>query len=360
MVKTERWTEFFLDCNVRFPDRPRLLESIDTYVAPYGLGVRFVGGPQPITIRGERAADIFTALRPLLDGSNHWRTIVETARQQYDTDEVVYVLTALHANSLLRGGAAGAAEPHPQTAYYERVRGRTGFNENGREVERILATTKLLVFTSGLVGKALVEHLSWSGYRELTVCTPQADQDRFDYAGVAAVREVIPLPTAGRRATQEFLSELLEQHRYVTVALPNPADWFVEQVNRLAIDENVPAFYFSFAKEKYEIGPFVIPRRSACVFCKKMRANSYQDSAVMDNVYQDSLAAEERVMGTSPGGDDYITTQVAVSYFISEVNKAVAGYSTHNLVDSTVTFDPIDGKFSHQRVVRIPGCPECG
>lgn len=359
MEKNAKWKNFFQDPNVRFPEKPRLLNEIHIYEAPYGLGVQFNGGPHPLIIRGKNVGEIFSALKQRMDGALGWEQLVLDLSKDFEIDEVIHVLRILQANSLLRDGVGTNGEvENPQTQYYNRVLGRSGFLKKGSDVYRIISSVKLLLLSEGMMAELLLEHLLRVGFKaeNLTLFVlSDVNRDIIEKMGV----KLNLLDQSSIKACEANLQKIVGSYRFVISALPNPSDWFVNSLNRIAIIENVPTFYLSKQKEFFEIGPYVIPKRTSCIFCKTMRSNSYNEDAPIENSYQDLLKEKQMVIGDSAKGDDYISTLAATSIFLGEVVKVISGYAANGLINGSYSYDIINGFMKKQMILRIPGCPEC-
>ncbi|MEL6866763.1 MAG: hypothetical protein AAFP19_20235 [Bacteroidota bacterium] len=361
------WKEFFSDVNVRFPEKPRLLEGIAVYEAPYGMGVQFKGGPQPLVIRGKKAAHLFNYLKPRLDGSKNWEDILEEAGQQFQTSEVAAVLRILHANSLLRNGgaehiqqAAHYSVSPEQIKFYERLTGKTGFKKSGEEIAGVISQTKCLVIGSGNLLPLMLEQMKRSGFQHTGCCTVDGEARlKEQLAEQEDLMSYQDLENQPIERIEQYLYDIIDDYQYLIVAISNPSTDFLHKINRIGINSNKPIFYFSKKVDGYEIGPYVVPRRSACYFCNTLRKNSYEDDALFENIYQDHIRAKAQLSDQAIQGEDYVSKLTAIGFLISEVIKAVTGYASPALLNQSLRYDSVNGKFTHQSVMRVPGCPEC-
>src|SRR5262245_3299143 len=99
------------DHNLRFPERPRIIEDLRTFHMPDGLGVQFRGLEMPVIVRGLHAGAALGYLLPALDGTRTLEDLLAGCPESLPAGVMLQTVSLLHTKGLLApsGGAAPAA-----------------------------------------------------------------------------------------------------------------------------------------------------------------------------------------------------------------------------------------------------------
>lgn len=119
--------------------------------------------------------------------------------------------------------------------------------------------------------------------------------------------------------------------------------------NRISINRNIPFLPYRRTYLNIEIGPLVLPKKTACYYCsdsRKKSASMYVDEFEKSTI---SLSLDRKL--NFPIGIEYLTL---------EVLKILSEIYTPSLKNKLFSFDLITGKTSLYPVFRLPRCRECG
>lgn len=359
--KKNTWLEFFSDQNVRFPKKPKLIQGISIYEAPYGLGIQMRGGPNKIVIRGKNSTAVFSSLKPILDDGNKTvDQIFDDLSNTYEQNDIASVLRILHANSLLTS-EEGSEEntsilvPITQLDYYNRVIGKTGFNRSSQEVFEIVAKTKVLLLLSENMIAPILTCMNMAGFKHIGLFGEGSLQDHIS----GNLLNFVNTKELSADSILENFQNKISDYQFIVLGIENPSTDFLLTVNSICLHENKPLIFITKKINTYEIGPYVSPYRSACYSCYTLRKNSYNEDAIHENVYQDDLTAKKRLSDNTIKGDDVLSTLVSAGFMLTEFVKIITGYAYPTLVNQVVEYDSLDGQFVYKRIMRVPGCPAC-
>ncbi len=356
--------EFFQDANVRFPAQPRLVEGISIYDAPTGLGVQFRGGPSLLVIKGRNSSLVFQHLRPYLNGEYEVDEILEAISAQVSLKDVTSVLKILHSNGLLRNGTRTSISQTPyladQITYYERLLGKTGFNDSGTHVVDTLAQTKVLILGSGYFCYHILEMLNRSGIKQVGLLAERLPEHFEEY--FKSNDQHMQFDDLSQKSPEEVLelvSESIENYQYVITGFDNGSQALLQSINRVALQANIPVLFANHEDLFFRIGPYVIPHRTACYECYLLRRNSYQDDAVYEHEYQEGLVLRGRISDEQIQGHDLPSCLMAASYLVSEFIKLISGYAHPTLINQIWEYNALSGQIITKNIIRVPNCPEC-
>lgn len=355
----------FLDKNVRFPKKPKLIKEIGVYDAPYGLGVQFRGGAKKLVIRGKEASKLFQALNKVMDGKNSLEDIIDVLDVDYDINDISSMLKILHAHNLLTAAEINAVNDpvnvnDVQLNYYNRVKGYTGFHQTGQDIQQAIQCSKILLIGSENLIPAILTQLELIGFKSVGLCY-SAQKSHVDYSQYFNQKFLINSDITNQHETDilNHLNLKIDDYQYVIMAFENPNRHFLTSLNDFCIAKNKPSIFFSLIENNFEIGPFVLPRGSACFTCSVLRKNSYNEDGLFENIYQDGLSESNKLYDNQIIGIDLLATNIAAGVLVAEFSKIVASYSSPELLNTIIEYDALNGKFNHAEIIRVPGCPSC-
>jgi len=162
-----------LDPNIRFPPSPRLVPDLRTFAMPDGLGIQFRGGEIPVIIRGSRANDALAFLLPRLDGTRTLEALLTECPSELPRPTLLRTLSLLHSKGLLTGAESPSPGPgtddilRRQMLFWGRHLDLSRNASSAAEVQRRLATARLVLVGTGIFGIAAYDLLTRSGCREV-------------------------------------------------------------------------------------------------------------------------------------------------------------------------------------------------
>jgi bacteriocin biosynthesis cyclodehydratase domain-containing protein len=362
------------DRNLRFPHWPRLIDDIQVFQMPDGLGVQFRGAEAPVVVRGAQADAALTFLSSVLDGTRTLDDLLNECPPQLSPVTLLRTLALLHSKSLLTGTASEESERpaikplspggdvlQRQLVFWGRKLGLARNAVSGEEVQGRLASFRFVLLATGLFGIAVYDLLVRSGCLEIQVIDWDDEGNLADTLADQAVppRRLVHLPSTSTDDAARSLAPMLTDVDLLVMATRNaPAELF-RTVNRLCLDHNCSWLRANDNGTDVEIGPYVRPFRTGCFTCMRLRRVSADDFAVEEHLYQQHLAEAHPAGATRPLGEALPVATLAASLIVMEVVRIVTGLAPVSLVDTVMTVDPTTGSFRTNRFLRVPRCPDC-
>src|SRR5579875_3848985 len=164
------------DPNVRVPQTPRLVDDLDVFDMPDGLGIQFRGGAFPVVIRGRSAAGAWSYLRTAMNGNTSLADLVAHAPRGVGRTAVAKLLSLLHGKGLLMQEMPVLMPAGPrdesragQAMFWGRHLGIAGNASSGAELQGRLETARVLLLASGTFGACVADLLERTGIGTLEV-----------------------------------------------------------------------------------------------------------------------------------------------------------------------------------------------
>jgi bacteriocin biosynthesis cyclodehydratase domain-containing protein len=354
------------DRNLRFPAKPRLIQDINVFRMPDGLGIQFRGAQAPVILRGRHAEAALAFLLPALDGTRTLDDFIVQCPSDVTQATLLKTLALLHTKGLL--SSAGDEKPEPsdetmrrQLLFWGRKLGVTRNAGSQSEVQGRLAGSRLVLLGTGLFGAALYDILVRTGCINIDVL----DWDDDGLLAEALANQPVPpqrlvhlAPTSVEEAARNLGPMTSECDLLLTATRNAPAELF-RAVNRLCLEQNKPWLRANDDGTNVEIGPYIRPFRSACYTCMAMRLASAEDLAVEEHLYQQHLAEARPAGITSPRGEAIPAATLAASLVAMETVRILSGLAATSLLNAVLTMEPVTGVFRTNRFLRVPRCPEC-
>jgi bacteriocin biosynthesis cyclodehydratase domain-containing protein len=363
------------DRNLRFPAQPRLVEDLNIFQMPDGLGIQFRGAGTPVMLRGNEAAAAFAFLAERLDGTRTVEDLlIAGPSPQVSHASILRMLLLLHTKGLLAGGApSGPApggrgdrdeRPDPlgrQLLFWGRKLGRTGSGGSAAEVQRRLGASRLVLVGTGLFGAATFDLLARSGCRDIRVLGWDDDGLLADSlaGGPAPPRQFLRLPTTSPDDLAAHLRPWAGDADLLVTATRNAPAALFRSVNRVGLDSRCPWLCANEDAAKFDVGPYIRPWESACYVCLELRQASLQDFAIEEQLYQEHLAIPRPPGGGVPRGEAVVTATLAASLVALEAVKIITGVAAPALLNRALAVEPLSGAISANRILRVPRCPDC-
>jgi len=278
------------------PVRPSLVPGVQA--VPMGAdALILVGGDRRTLFRGKSARGQFLRLLPALDGT---RTVEDLKEELADVpeDAIFEVLCLLHSNGLTMEGADNSADPLGMFA--ARYIGHSRQHANGAGAGRRIAQSRLLLVCVDDVRATLEAEMRELGFADIGWSSSGSAP------AIESERDIALVIAAGSEA------ESWLQHCWAA---------------------GLPAFRINI-ENRLEIGPLILPGRSACAACVSRQLPPFDGEPVAD----------------VPG------LGLAVHRF-AMTWALLANNEFHN---SVLVYDPSSFDLLRQKVIREPGCPICG
>jgi bacteriocin biosynthesis cyclodehydratase domain-containing protein len=125
-----------------------------------------------------------------------------------------------------------------------------------------------------------------------------------------------------------------------------------DTINQICLDRALTWTSYRALGAKYEIGPTIVPRQTACFKCLELRKSANLDSYDNRREIWRSLAAQELSVGR-------LNITVGSDVLALEVIKILTGFSRPITYGSLYTFDLLTLEAAAHPVLKIPRCPQC-
>jgi len=355
------------DPNLRFPERPQLINDVVLFELPDGLGFQFRGPSAPVLVRGKHAAAALGFLRPVLDGAHTVDEILNSCPPELPRVTLLRTLSLLHTKGLITRlsthgrSVEGDEALRRQLLFWGRNVGHTQVAGSASEAQTRLENASLVLIGKGMFGAAVYDLLTRSGCRSIRVLDWD-DEGRFlgTMAGMpVAPRETLHLETTSALRARACLEDWAEETDLFLTATCHAPDVFFAEVNRVSLDSGRPWLRATMDGSRIDIGPYVRPYESACFTCMKLREASMQGFAIEESAYQEGLARERPAGQTPPLGEAIPFAALAASLVASEVVRILTQIGRPALLNAVMSVTPLDNLFQTHRTMRVPRCPDC-
>lgn len=312
------------------PRRPRLRGYLRELPGD-GRTTVLRGGGTSVTLRGRSVEEVLDDLLPRLTGQH---TVDELAAElpHITPDVIIGALGVLNEQRLL-DDAEGLEELSPGNSPQRNYWRSLGLDPD--EVETRLETARVVLVGPGAVGEAVFESLTSSS--------------------VGAVRVFTEVPLS-----QDDASSMLEGCQLAVVALDYAVERSLTVFNQAAVRLNLPWLSVTLgASNNATVGPFVVPRETACYECFRCRLasnRSYLDDAIGRYPGAASPDSQPILSLAYPGFLAHITAQLAVS----EVLRFLAGFAPPTTFGAFLSLNPQVATIVRHDLLKLPRCPACG
>jgi hypothetical protein len=362
------------DPNLRFPERPRLAEDLLVYAMPDGLGVQIRGVVEPLIVRGQQASEAILFLSSVSARSLNLSEILKAAQPTISEDSILRAFLILHSRGLIVDAIADrrfsdeTSRPTSVEAkaalFWSRHLGISGSSASSAAVAKSLASCAIVLLGNGLFSALLLETLVRSGFQQIVV---------MNWRSCAIVRDAFsalcaPLHRASHMQIDSFAelrsleSDPFQPNLFVT-ALRIASDDVFEEVNRLCLRNRWPCLRGVETPEHFEIGPLVQPYDSACLTCMHLRRRGVMEFPIEEKLFQNHFEQNAREFlvldGGALNGEAAAGALVPVGMLALECIRVASAVSPPALVNSQISFRPLDGEIVRNRILRVPHCPDC-
>jgi bacteriocin biosynthesis cyclodehydratase domain-containing protein len=342
-------------------------------------GHRLVSLTSSLRLRSPEQDDVLSRILPLLAEGANLETLLSVGGDN-SGGRVLAVLDELRGRDLLEDmPAEGDADADP---YSEQERffanfpalgaaPGAGVSEATAPAQRKLAEARVLVAGLGRTGSRLVRSLMHAGVGAIWGADRGvvADADMRDSAYVGAARGEVR-ERALARAVETFDHrvvyhplEMEEAEDPVGWRLPDGLDLLIvcdegfdpdryDSINRLCLEHDLNWTSYRSLGARYEIGPTIVPRQTACFRCLELRRLANASSYESHRDSWRSLAARRMGLGS-------LNVTFGADLLALEAIKMLTGFSRPVTYGSLFTFDLLTFEATVHPVLKIPRCPHC-
>lgn len=357
------------DPNFRFPQHPRFAPDLHIFEMPDGLGIQIRGSEAPVILRGHLVANTFAHLRKWMDGSLSVKEILENRPQDLSETALLRSLFLLQLKGCLVDESAVENDyadlvgktPNPaQLLYWGRALPRTLHNKSIGEIQEKINRARVLVLGSGQFGATTVDLLSRSGCRSLAAIGWRDEGEMLSILSSADIplSPAVNLEDGGTDSVLKLIDELHGEADLLVTALRRAPHSLFEAIDRSCIDKGLTWLCGKDDGSTFEIGPLVLPRKSACYTCFLLRSDSAHPLPFEEDYFNQSLdeAAESKTLL----GEALVPATIGSSHVAMETIRFLTGLSPFELVNTVLTIEPLAGIYKKNHFRRYPRCPGCG
>jgi bacteriocin biosynthesis cyclodehydratase domain-containing protein len=362
------------DPNLRFPEHPRLTEDLLVYAMPDGLGVQIRGVVEPLVVRGRQASEAILFLSSISARGLSLPEILKAAPSTIPESSILRALLVLHSRGLIVDAFPDqrlgneTASPTPAEAkaalFWSRHLGISGSCASSAAVAKSFASSAIMLLGNGLFCAVLLETLVRSGFFNIMVLNWRncaIVRDAF-YALDGSLRRGEHVQIDSLAELRNFESDRFQPSLFVT-ALRVASDDVFEEVNRVCLRNRWPCLRGAETPEQFEIGPLVQPYESACLTCMRLRRRGVTEFPIEETLFQDHFeqnASKLLVLdGGALNGEAAAVALVPAGMLAMECIRVASAVSPPALVNSQISFRPLDGEIVRNRILRVPHCPDC-
>lgn len=312
-------------------------------------------------LTGATVSDVFSTILPLLDGSNTFDEIVEKLSPEISAEQVQLILTKLGTSGIIEDAAEGpdsSFAPEELEHYRRQMIFFDLMAESGSPVDfqQNLKKSHVTIVGSGDLALSLARQLARLGIGRIFGANMDSEQQ---------IGDLNPFISFGFGAIDQEDREGLERTvvegspNLLVIAVDRPEPDLVEQVNELSQSFGIALLLCQTNGTEGSVGPFVIPRQTACLSCHNLRVTRNLDHYQEYRAWKKWIATDGKnrraVPMFLPPFTDIVAGMAAIEIFkhVSDVYEAET-YGKFVTV-SAITLEAI----THQ-VLRLPRCPSCG
>jgi bacteriocin biosynthesis cyclodehydratase domain-containing protein len=365
------------------PDvRPRLPGHLDVVSTPPDSSgeeeLSFISGRRRITIRGTGLRVLHHVLLPLIDGTRTVDDLIHGSATGFSAEELERCLTLLAATNLL------TLERHDDpsaTVRDDRLAPQLGFfhemEASGEETQRKLRNATVAVVGVGGVGAhaALALAASPGGRIRCADDVPVRQADPYlapVFAGAEPGRnramalkerleelgtEVVA-SAAQDLASEESVRAAVRGTDFVICGLDLDRSGTLYRVNHACLRENVSWTVGSLAGIEAVLGPTVLPGKTACYVCYRMRAIACSASPVAELAMERTRNIRNR--DESSCRENLTFAAGALGNLTAlEAFKAITGIGACSVPGAIAVLDLLRGSWQKHTILRKPWCPAC-
>ncbi len=354
--------------------KPKIPEYFDiVFLSPERL--EFRSCTVSFVLRGESVA-VLRKLLPYLEG----KLTLEDIQQEsgISAKDVRGIVEKLHQSGLLfdEEQTKGYGLPRPLQRWHQEeaifFSRKVGYLERYEPLKKLQGSSVLLIGL-GPIGTHVMASLLRSGIGSLKI----VDNERIQYADLVAgfysELDIGELRTeAAKQRVAQFAhhthveacamqiqdiqeTDLIRNADLVVLCPDRMAPHAHRLVNKACLQDSGSWISARLDGDSAEVGPMVIPRKTACFVCYELRMKSNIDDL-------EAYLAFERHLETPTQGYGALASfpQVIAGYLSLEVTRMLTGFEQPITLGAVLSIDFLECRTSVNHVLRVPDCPVCG
>jgi bacteriocin biosynthesis cyclodehydratase domain-containing protein len=360
------------DANLRFPERPKVVDDVLIFTMPDGLGVQIRGVIEPLIIRGTQAAHAVDYISTASKRGLKLAEILRDAPSTLSENSILSTFLLLHSKGLIVDSSTNSSiapyevpklPPHIRSAlFWSRYIGISGSCPSAATVTRSLASHSILLVGNGLFAALLLEALVRSGFLDIMVLNWQnCDIVRASFDRLKWFLNQTRYFIVESRADFRNLDVSAIQPDLVVTALRGASVQVFTDINQLCLRNRWPWLVGQETPEQFEVGPFVNPFDTACFTCMELRRRGVAPFPIEEKLFQDYLDSRTNSSDLQHGlsGECTASSLLPVGILAMECIRIATTVSLPMLTNSSMSIRAIDGLITKHRILRVPHCPDC-
>jgi molybdopterin-synthase adenylyltransferase len=343
--------------------RPKAKEYFDIFRT---AGDRYqVRGSEYVSVlSGSVIRDVFSRLLPLLDGEHTTDELIERLHDVSPPETVSALIRRLGELGIVEDASDGEYEqlsPTQQEAYRDQMRffgiaSRDSPDPNKARFQKALLQSELAVIGAGELASRTAAECARVGIGKVV---------GVNLAGFGSTH------SAAERGTIEPLGLALEDleaiENVVTAAPPDllvlaldrPEPAFLNRVNNISLDHNIPLLHSQVNGARGVVGPLVVPGKTACLMCHHLRVIRNYDFYDEYVEWEKWIEGEGKHLRCAPATVSPFTSIIA-GLTALEIVKRLSGFYEPESYGKFLAVNALTLEVIPHQVLRIPRCPSCG
>lgn len=343
--------------------RPKAKEYFDIFTTG-GNRYQVRGSEYVSVLSGDVIRDVFSRLLPLLDGGHTTDELIEELKDVSPPQTINALIKKLDDLGILEDASDAEHQelsPAQQEAYRNQMlffdlASRDSHEPNKARFQKALLGSKLSIIGAGELASKTAAECERVGIGAVV--------------GVNLTNEAL-IPSAGDRGIIETPGLALEDTETIkrlvaeappdllVLALDRPEPAFLNRINSISIDCNVPLLHSQVNGAKGVVGPLVVPGKTACLMCHHLRVIRNYDFYDEYVEWEKWIEAEGK-QTRSPAATISPFTSIIAGLTALEIVKRLSGFYEPELYGNFLTVNALTLEIAPHKVLRIPRCPSCG
>lgn len=318
--------------------RPRLIPNYYVRLEPGPTGgddaLIFTSGRREIRLAGTSFSEFLAEVIPRLDGRHTLDDIQREVDGKFNPDDVGRALTLLEDQRLLEDADQDVLDDETRARLAPQLHWLHEMGLPAQQVQQRLHESTVVVVGTGCLGAHAASALETAGVGDVR-------RNEGDGAGDAAgIRRVLEGADCAVVAVDAGLSSVLYQ------------------VNKACLELGIPWTSAMLAGHEGLFGPTVIPGRTPCYVCYKMRAVACATDPGAAFAFERFL--DQRKVDDSGRRESLPFLSGVLGHFLGlEAMKILVGMQP-SAAGTLLVIDFLTMETSRHVVLRKPGCPACG
>lgn len=341
--------------------------TIKKYFDVFGAGddrYQIRGSEYVSVLSGNAVKDVFSRLLPLLDGERTTDELIERLHDVSRPETIRALIHRLDELGILEDASdKDRQELSPEQAEVYRsqmmffgVASRDLQDSNEATFQRALLESKLSILGTGELASRIAAECARVGIGTILGVNLTGNASTSS-AGGHGIIDTPGLALEDLESIKRVVAEAAPTLLVLALDRPEPA--FLERVNSISIDLNIPLLHSQVNGAKGVVGPMVVPGKTACLKCHHLRVirnHDFYDEYVEWEKWIEGEGKHKRSAAATLGPFTGIVAGLAAL----EIIKRLSGFYEPELYGRFLTVNALTLEVIPHPVLRVPRCPSCG